>query len=460
MTPLEFATLVNFPLVQIIGDLKKLGCKINKDEHLDELLLNELIEIYNKRTIQRDHLKAKRDEINTKNQLVEIELEKKRKEEREKLSLLKQLHRQQEEEKKELYRQQELEKKVLLQTSIKNAVYNLLQDEEIIEMGINFINALSESYYLDCIYIAYIESIIDIESCGFISDLLLIDKQERNSLIKQNEGNLSTTLLEEINYYVIEKLVIFAEYLSDKTGRNDLGENVFITYLIIYNIVIEQVGSVWGNLHKHNFNDVENLELDQLIIRYALIDNIIHTDKLNIGKLTYYLIKNNKFENNKNYIDCINIVIPKVNNIIKVINKQNFINKLKTTVNSELWYSIDDVDLMSGIEFEQFISNLFLKMGYESNITKATGDQGIDVIASKNGIKIGIQAKCYSGSVSNSAIQEAVAGINHYRLDKAIVITNSYFTDSAKELAQSNSVILWDRIILKEKIDTILNISN
>ena len=106
-----------------------------------------------------------------------------------------------------------------------------------------------------------------------------------------------------------------------------------------------------------------------------------------------------------------------------------------------------------GGDFEKFVAELFTKMGYSTEVTKASGDQGIDVIASKNGSSIGIQAKCYSGSVGNSAIQEVVAGKTYYKLDKALVVTNSFFTESAQQLAQSNSVILWDRNILKQKID-------
>lgn len=87
---------------------------------------------------------------------------------------------------------------------------------------------------------------------------------------------------------------------------------------------------------------------------------------------------------------------------------------------------------------------LFSKMGYLTLVTKASGDQGIDIIAEKNGGRIGIQAKCYSSQINNSAIQEIVAGIKHYNLDKAIVVTNNYFTKSAQKLAKSNNVILWD----------------
>ena len=44
-------------------------------------------------------------------------------------------------------------------------------------------------------------------------------------------------------------------------------------------------------------------------------------------------------------------------------------------------YTLNDIDLMTGIEFENFLCDLFEKMGYHSLSTKASGDQGIDVIA-------------------------------------------------------------------------------
>ena len=79
------------------------------------------------------------------------------------------------------------------------------------------------------------------------------------------------------------------------------------------------------------------------------------------------------------------------------------------------------------------------EMGFSTNKTPVTGDQGIDIIAAKNSICLGIQAKCYSNTVSNKSVQEVAFGIKHYRLSKAI------------ELARSNDVVLWDRTILKEK---------
>lgn len=114
--------------------------------------------------------------------------------------------------------------------------------------------------------------------------------------------------------------------------------------------------------------------------------------------------------------------------------------------------TINDVDAMTGIQFEQFLCGLFAENGYKTQITKASGDQGADLIIEKFGERTVVQAKCYSGAVSNSAIQEVVAAKAHYNCSKAMVVTNSYFTKSAMELAGSNNVELWDREILTEKL--------
>lgn len=119
-------------------------------------------------------------------------------------------------------------------------------------------------------------------------------------------------------------------------------------------------------------------------------------------------------------------------------------------------YSIDDIDLMTGSEFEEFVAMLFKKMGYSTEVTKASGDQGIDVLAERNGNKIGIQVKRYSGAVGNSAVQEAVAGKKFYGCDKVIVVCNNYFTPAAIDLADTNDVVLWNRDMIKEKIRDLL----
>ena len=88
------------------------------------------------------------------------------------------------------------------------------------------------------------------------------------------------------------------------------------------------------------------------------------------------------------------------------------------------------IDQLSGFEFELLIQKLLIKSGYHSvKITQASGDYGIDLLAKKNQVSYGFQCKRYQ----------------NYHLDRAIVITNSYFTEAAFQLAAVNDILLIDR---------------
>jgi HJR/Mrr/RecB family endonuclease len=119
--------------------------------------------------------------------------------------------------------------------------------------------------------------------------------------------------------------------------------------------------------------------------------------------------------------------------------------------------SIQDIDSMNGFEFENVLAKLFTKMGYSVEQTKLSGDQGADLIIKRINKKTVVQAKRYSGNVSNKAVQEIVASIKHYKADEGMVVTNSFFTKSAIKLADTNDVSLINRNKLSELIDKYLN---
>lgn len=106
---------------------------------------------------------------------------------------------------------------------------------------------------------------------------------------------------------------------------------------------------------------------------------------------------------------------------------------------------IADIDSMSGTEFEQYLQRLLGSRGYSVSRTGASGDLGVDLIASRPQERIAIQVKRHIGKVSRRAISDAVGGMQHYRCNKAMVITNSYFTPGAILLARSNRCTLVDR---------------
>ena len=111
------------------------------------------------------------------------------------------------------------------------------------------------------------------------------------------------------------------------------------------------------------------------------------------------------------------------------------------------------VDAMDGFQFEDFLVEIFQTMGYDVKETKRTQDQGADLFVTRFGKDMVIQAKNYSGSVGNSAVQQVISAKTFYGCDEAMVVTNSYFTRSAKELAESALVRLIDRDELQKYLD-------
>ncbi|MEH7075145.1 restriction endonuclease [Neobacillus drentensis] len=114
---------------------------------------------------------------------------------------------------------------------------------------------------------------------------------------------------------------------------------------------------------------------------------------------------------------------------------------------------IKDIDSMDGIQFEYYLKELYLSRGYAVEVTNASGDYGADLLLKKDGKKIVVQAKRYSKDVGIKAVQEVIGAKSYYKADEAWVVSNSYFTKAAKELAQKGSVMLVDRDTL---IDFIL----
>ena len=119
--------------------------------------------------------------------------------------------------------------------------------------------------------------------------------------------------------------------------------------------------------------------------------------------------------------------------------------KRKLKINKYKNYDFSKIDYMDGIEFENLVDAKFQKMGYTTKLTKATKDYGVDLIAIKNKKSIAIQIKRYNRNVGVKAIQEVIAAKAFYKTDTAMVLTNSYFTKPAQNLAKETSVILIDR---------------
>jgi len=109
-------------------------------------------------------------------------------------------------------------------------------------------------------------------------------------------------------------------------------------------------------------------------------------------------------------------------------------------------------NVITGVDFELMLKSMMESALPEIYVetTPATGDHGADLIARYKGITVAIQAKYYSGSVGNAAVQEIHSGIGFYDADFGMVVTQSSYTEHAKSLANKLGIYL-------ESVDTFVD---
>ena len=100
------------------------------------------------------------------------------------------------------------------------------------------------------------------------------------------------------------------------------------------------------------------------------------------------------------------------------------------------WYKL------SGWQFEEEFSKLIKERGYNIELTKGSGDGGIDLIARKDGRKIIIQCKKWKNQVGPAPVRE-LQGVREPEED-AWVVGLGGFTKGAVEFAKQKSIRLID----------------
>lgn len=134
--------------------------------------------------------------------------------------------------------------------------------------------------------------------------------------------------------------------------------------------------------------------------------------------------------------------------IVRLCSKHRYRNKLMSC-------GLFEIDQMDGVTFEHFLYFLFKKLGYDVSVTSKTHDYGADLILKKDGVIYVCQAKRKRDRIGINAVQEVIGARYYYKADKAFVITNSFFTSSAIELAKRADVMLFNRKDIIDKLNRI-----
>lgn len=114
------------------------------------------------------------------------------------------------------------------------------------------------------------------------------------------------------------------------------------------------------------------------------------------------------------------------------------------------WFSgkslLGQLRAMRPVEFEDYIADLYNRLGYTAQAVGRSHDGGIDVVASKDGIKHYIQCKKYiTSKVGVSEVRDfygAMAG--QMTGGKGIFITTNIFTSEAEQFADDKPLELID----------------
>ncbi|CAN5701148.1 hypothetical protein BH11PAT2_BH11PAT2_05480 [soil metagenome] len=150
----------------------------------------------------------------------------------------------------------------------------------------------------------------------------------------------------------------------------------------------------------------------------------------------------------------IEIIIPDL--IRSWFNKRKFNKGAKWRSDQDMIYWLRG---MSPKEFEEYIAELFRRLGYKAEAVGKAYDGGIDVIAEKDGIKHYIQCKKYiTSQVPVSAIRDfygAIAG--RATTGQAYFITTNGFTLEAKRFAEDKPIELIDQYRLLDYINIAKN---
>lgn len=118
-----------------------------------------------------------------------------------------------------------------------------------------------------------------------------------------------------------------------------------------------------------------------------------------------------------------------------------------------------DINVLSGIEFENLIYRVFTKLGFRVQTTKASGDGGIDLVAHYDGLvfkgKYLIQCKRWKGTVGEPELRDLYGTTVSENALKGILVTSSSFTKQAEEFSRGKNLELIDGSALNVLLETI-----
>jgi len=108
---------------------------------------------------------------------------------------------------------------------------------------------------------------------------------------------------------------------------------------------------------------------------------------------------------------------------------------------------------MNPVEFEAFVGNEFHKLGYAVEMTKGSGDHGIDLLIRKGNELAVVQCKQWTAPVGEPVVRDFFGSLVNLRAQHGYLVTTSSFTTHAFSFVQDKPIRLMDLDALIELVN-------
>lgn len=137
--------------------------------------------------------------------------------------------------------------------------------------------------------------------------------------------------------------------------------------------------------------------------------------------------------------------------VIYWVHRINNLKRIGNTRNSKYWNDRQFWYSLNGWQFEEEVADVFEKNGYKTEVTKGSGDGGVDIIMYKDGLKYIVQCKRYNGHKATPQELRALWGVmDDFRANVAIMVATDGITDMGRAFVSNKpnyKVLTLDDII-------------
>lgn len=251
--------------------------------------------------------------------------------------------------------------------------------------------------------------------------------------------------------FIVISYLVISIYLIATFGLNNIVVSILGAILLIITFIIlyekQEVNKLIVMAENESKKREELLNIQRKVYKALIMEHLLEltTKKQQLViKESYGLTNTEKWKKEKaEFIE--KIIQPTILSHSKsvILSKKDVSKEIEKAIEGNADKScLDYSDDMDPFDYEHFCAKLLTNNGWVAHATVATGDQGADVIAEKSNKKVILQCKKWSNPVGNKAVQEVFAATSFHNAHKGVVVSNTTYTPSAKQVANKIGVLL------------------